>query len=270
MAMAPPPGAPAPPLGTGAPTGPAPAPGGDPAAPGPAPQPPPPNDLTGTVGHGGTEHELDRATRVLHSELRDNAERLGSALFPGGPVGHQLMPRKALLDLVNNHWNDQSFRLKLLQRMAPPGPDGTPQAEGAVEYIKLFKDAILRRNDPQKQMPMSEEDAADDPSMPGLGPKQLKGMEKFGPPTDVPQMAPQAGMPAVPPPPFPPEMLPPAGAPGALPSSPPPGAPMPPMPPAPPMGPEAIGPGQAPPLGPVAGDVVGGVVSGNNLPPLPQ
>jgi hypothetical protein len=122
------------------------------------------------------KHELDLVTAQLLGEIQQLAPKFAESLFPQGPAGHKVLPREALLDMVANNWQDKSFRVKLLERMAPPGPDGMPAIEkGVDDFIKLYTDAMLRRDNAEQNLPLTEAGAirAIPPTLPvvqSLGP----------------------------------------------------------------------------------------------------
>lgn len=91
------------------------------------------------------ERDEDRAVKVLMSELREGAEKLAQTLYPKGPPGTQTLTREKELDLVARHWDDPKFRQNLLNRMAPPGPNGQPDPVLAQGFIKLYREAVLER-----------------------------------------------------------------------------------------------------------------------------
>jgi hypothetical protein len=133
------------------------------------------------------DHELTRATAILLGEIQGTAGDFAKKLFPGGPAGHSEAPRDVLLDMVRRHWNEPGFRKKLLDRMAPPGPNGLPQPEGAEAYIKLYNDAVGVPG-PIDQQPMTEEKALDQPDVSGFGPTQQQRLEKAAQKEEAPPM----------------------------------------------------------------------------------
>jgi hypothetical protein len=103
------------------------------------------------------QHELDKAASQLIGEIQQQAGRFAQDLFPQGPAGHKVLPREALLEMVANNWPDKSFRIKLLERMTPPGPNGLPAVEEGIDaFIKLYTDAVLKRDNAWQDEPKSE------------------------------------------------------------------------------------------------------------------
>ncbi len=54
------------------------------------------------------------------------------------------------------HWDDPKFRQNLLNRVAPPGPNGYPDPELAEDFIKLYQDAVLNRGSVAQDVPDKE------------------------------------------------------------------------------------------------------------------
>jgi hypothetical protein len=103
------------------------------------------------------KHELDTAASQLIGEIQQQADRFAQDLFPQGPAGHKVLPREALLEMVANNWPDKTFRVKLLERLSPPGPNGLPAVEkGLDDFIKLYTDAVLKRDNAWQDEPKSE------------------------------------------------------------------------------------------------------------------
>ena len=92
-----------------------------------------------------SEQVEQRAVKVLMSELRDGSEKIANSLYPKGPPGSRTLAREQELDMVARHWEDPKFRKNLLDRMAPPGPDGNPDPVLAENFIKLYREAVLDR-----------------------------------------------------------------------------------------------------------------------------
>jgi hypothetical protein len=254
----------APPPGMGPPSGPPAAPPGPPAPlPGATPDdaglvPVPeaevetPDEVDDELGSGARprqsgstvrrkEHPLERAAQTLGMELRGNAQRLASDLFPSGPAGSERLSAGAFNAYVARHWDEPEFRQSLLERMAPKGPDGKRLPSGVKQFNALYKDVVSPAQR-LKNTPSSQEAPAFVP--PGQAQPQA-APAPVPPPMGQPgQPTAPAPMPGPPPPPPGPPPTPPPAPPGMPASSPP---PMPPpgleggMPP--PPGPNVLPPG---------------------------
>jgi hypothetical protein len=112
------------------------------------------------------ERDEEKAVKVLMSELRDGSQKMATALFPQGPVGTSTLSRERELDLVARHWDDPAFRKNLLDRMAPPGPNGYPDPILAQKFVKLYHDAVLSRGGPTQDMPDPKLEAEGQPEPP--------------------------------------------------------------------------------------------------------
>lgn len=163
------------------------------------------------------DHELARAANLLLGEIKREAPEYAAQLFPGGPAGHQEPPKSVLHDMVATHWEEPAFRKQMLDRLAPPGPNGLPtMEEGIDEFLKLYTDAVLRTptNHPET---MTERGAQDSYEVPGYGPGQVRRMTKADEKDPTTASVP-------PPPPVAPGLpTPPGAAPGGVPLAPPPG-----------------------------------------------
>jgi hypothetical protein len=135
------------------------------------------------------EHELERVAAVLTQEARAQAERLATDLFPQGPPGHRKLSRARELEMVAYHWHDPTFRKNLLNRMAPPGPNGYPDPELAQDFIDLYTEAVLKHGSVQQDTPGTDKAPITAPQ----GPLPLGGT--VPPPGAVPTF-PQAAAPA--------------------------------------------------------------------------
>ena len=161
-------------------------------------------------------HELDRAVTQILGEIQELAPKFATNLFPQGPAGHKVLPREPLLDMVAQNWADKSFRTKLLERMSPPGPNGMPAIEKGIDgFIKLYNDAVLRRDNTHQDMPMSEAGATRVMPIASPIPQPVEaGAPDTVPPAGTP--APPPGLPgAAGPPAMPPGVPPPPPFPGA-------------------------------------------------------
>lgn len=142
------------------------------------------------------EHDLERAATQLLGEIQQQASRFAQDLFPQGPAGHKVLPRQALLEMVSNNWQDKSFREKLLERLAPPGPNGLPTVEEGIDtFVKLFRDAVLRSDDPDVQALTQQENVPQGPQMPDIPTADLLGVT----PPQVPPTVMPAGAAPLPP-----------------------------------------------------------------------
>jgi hypothetical protein len=149
------------------------------------------------------DHELTRATTILLAEIRAEAPRYATKLFPGGPAGHTELKKDAELELIRHHWDEPGFRKKLLDRLSPPGPNGLPgNPEGVDRFLKLYTEAVAIPG-PEAPQPMSEERAADQPDVGGFGPGQQRRLERAfqreqAPPPTAPALPGATQPPAVP------------------------------------------------------------------------
>lgn len=101
------------------------------------------------------QNELNRVVAELSQEARDNAPRIASDLFPKGPAGHQTLSHDQELDMIARHWHEKSFRTNLLERVAPPGPNGYPDPVLAQRFIDLYADAVLKRGSIEQDVPQT-------------------------------------------------------------------------------------------------------------------
>jgi hypothetical protein len=195
-----------------------------------------PRQSGATVRRG--EHPLDRAAKTLAAEIKGNAPRLASDLFPSGPAGAERLSKEAFNSYVSRHWDEPEFRTALLERMAPKGPDGKRLPSGVKQFNALYKD-VIEPAQRLKNVPSADQPPAFVP--PGQAEPAPAPPAPLAPPPGATAPAPTPG----PPPPLPgPPPMPPPGPPGMPASSPPPTPPpgleggMP-----PPPGPNVLPPG---------------------------
>lgn len=249
-----------PPGGMGAPAQPPAAPGTEmvPAAPPIAPEleTDTPEEVDDELGSGARprqsgvtvrrrEHPLDRAAKTIASEIKGNAPRLATELFPSGPAGAERLSETAFNAYVLRHWEEPEFRQSLLERMAPKGPDGKRLASGVKQFNQMYKDVVAPKqlikatnssDQPQAFVPPGQASPEAAPEGMAPGPMTPTG----APP---PQVLPLPGQPPVPLPPGPTPAPPPGLPPGAAPAAPPSAMPA-------PMPPPGLDAGMPPPPGP--------------------
>ena len=153
------------------------------------------------------ENPMDEVVGILTQEIREQAGRLATDLFPKGIPGHRSLSKPQELELVARHWHEPQFRKNLLERMAPPGPNGYPDPIKAQEFIDLYTEAVLKRGTLEQDTPGTPETVPTQRPVP-QGPMPLGGT--VSPPGTVPpepqmQAPPHGPAPTAPPATTPPQ-----------------------------------------------------------------
>ena len=77
-----------------------------------------------------------RLGAARRATLRDFAKKLAPELFPGPAIDQRELRGEAEHAYIRATWGDARSRMQLLNRLAPPRPDGLPEPEGAARFLR--------------------------------------------------------------------------------------------------------------------------------------
>lgn len=105
----------------------------------------------------GKSHEIIDIANQIKLEIESDAKDLAPHLLSEVIADQSTLTKSDYLDYVRDSWlTDPSFRLSLLDRLAPKGPLGIRPLVGLKSYIATVTDAFKHQS-PAESSPFSEQ-----------------------------------------------------------------------------------------------------------------